>query len=71
MALNLVLLFSMFWGNEPGIGQECLGCEDPIYGTIYFPIIQIGSADELNFIDHKGVLLCKDCFQQVEENGNA
>lgn len=71
-SFGLSISFSWFWGNdETGIGQECLGCGDFIYGTMYFPIFQIGSADQCNFTDGKAITLCPDCFQEISENDKA
>lgn len=70
MAISLGLSLSMFWGNDYGIGEICDGCEDPIYGTVYFPIIQIGSAIDLNFVENRSINICQDCFSEIPQDDN-
>lgn len=70
MALSLGFEISMFWGHDYGIGETCEACEDPIYGTVYFPIFQIGSAIDLNFVENRNINICEDCFSEIPKDDN-
>lgn len=66
MKVFVTIEAEQFWYSEPTKAQLCCGCGEVICSDVYKPILQLGVATDLNFVDIP-VQLCKSCYDQNKE----
>lgn len=50
-----------FWHHQDGEGNLCDTCNEPVYGQMYIPVMQLGEAVKLDFSD-VDVKICESCY---------
>ncbi len=63
---EILIRAEIFWYHEAPDGSVCMGCKELVCSEVYKPMLQIGRADDLNFIE-LDIKVCKSCYDQINK----
>lgn len=68
MTLVPVLSFSMFWGNSPSDLSKCFQCKETIYGTMFYPVVEVEENNKIEsttFHEIPEPKYCNSCYKAL------